>query len=115
MGSSMTGYGVSAAVHNYRWHYGVEEVTVRCTRCDVEASFDMRAEWDKCVEWCNAHARLPGFLQRGPRRTHRRTRPIGAGPPERCARGHLYEADRVCRVCRTETQRARRQQLREAA
>ena len=54
------GYSQSNAPHNYRWYYGGDEVTVQCTKCGVDKTFDLRGEWEKCVAWCNEHSKTPG-------------------------------------------------------
>jgi hypothetical protein len=41
--------------HDYRWAYKLDLVTVTCKTCDVTVTFDHRAEFAKCIAWCNEH------------------------------------------------------------
>jgi hypothetical protein len=41
--------------HDFRWEYKLEHVTVTCKVCDVSVTFDQRAEFDRCIQWCNEH------------------------------------------------------------
>ena len=42
--------------HDFRWVFGSESVTVTCTRCKVREVFDLIAQWNDCISWCNEHS-----------------------------------------------------------